>query len=200
MFPPSHREPAIRINARDSDHVLYDVKCNFCEEKDVVSSIVVNAIKENILLMTGGILYMKETEMPDPVDVTWSSGDGKRRMIVITFWYPKEGGEAGEYEEVKATAYPARKLDGERSHRWEDIHVDMNIESKVVSINLKTKIQTHLNAFEQNWNELKCPRKPSLSATDLSSNSSCNAPDNFFDSLDNIEMTSLFQDHTIDGN
>ncbi|CRG87343.1 hypothetical protein PISL3812_04360 [Talaromyces islandicus] len=193
MFPPSHRESAIRVNARNSDLVLYGVRCNFCEEKEVVSWIIMNSLKERIRVMTGGILRMKETEGPDPVEVTWSSESGKRRMIAITFWYPKKGSENG-YEEIKVTAYPARKLDGERSHKWEDVHVDMTFESQVVSMQLKVDIRDQLNVFEENWNEFKYPSQPILSTIDLSSNSSHESVEDLFDPVESVGPSSLFQE------
>lgn len=144
--------------------------------------------------MTGGILRVKETDGPDhPVEVTWSSQAGKRRLIAITFWYPKQGA-AGEYEEIKATAYPARKLDGERSHKWEDIHVDMTFESQLVSMQLKVDIRDQLNNFEENWNEFRCPSRPTLSTIDLSSNSSRDSADDVFDSVECTGTINIFQE------
>jgi hypothetical protein len=114
-------------------------------------------------------------------------------MIAITFWYPKQGSENG-YEEIKAPVYPARKLDGERSHKWEDIHVDMTFESQVVSMQLKIDIRDQLNAFEENWNEFKYPSKPTLSTIDLSSNSSHDSVEDLFDPVERVEASHLFQE------
>jgi hypothetical protein len=177
MFPPNHRESVVRVNAHDSDIVLYNIKCNFCEEKDVISDIIVNLLKEKIRVMLRGLLRMNETGVLDPVDVVWSSGLRKRRMILITFSYPKEGTE-DEQGEIKATVYPARKLDGDRSHKWEDIDVDMAFESQVKSTQLKVNIRNRLDSFEKDWNELTYPYRSFL---DLSSSSSQDSGDDVFD-------------------
>ncbi|QKX61225.1 uncharacterized protein TRUGW13939_08372 [Talaromyces rugulosus] len=180
MFPPSHRASEVRINPHDSDVVLYKIKCNICEEKDVISDIVVNLLKEKIRVMLWGHLRMKEPGVLDPVDVKWTSGLKKRRKILVTFSYPKEGTE-GEQGEIKAAIYPARKLDADRSHKWESIKVDMTFDAQFKSMELQVDIINRLDSFEKDWNEIKYPSTPYHSFLNFSSSGSEGGGDDLFD-------------------